>query len=231
MRLDSAWLFNLGANVYGWFTAQPVWRSSCAQLAEQVPDVPGVRVADLGCGPGVSTFELARGRPDGTIVGMDVARRMLGEARGRQARATGSGRISWVQGDVVCLPFRTGSLDAVTGHSFLYLMRDREVALSEMLRVLRVGGRLVLMEPNRRAATVRGVLRLGRNPRHLVSVALWRPFSRVHGRFSAASLAATLERAGFVACRVDESLGGLGLLASAEKPTTALPRGESTLVW
>ena len=47
---------------------------------------------------------------------------------------------------------------------------------------------------------------------------LWRPFSRLHGRFTPASLAATLQSAGFVGCRVEETLGGLGLLAAAEKP-------------
>ena len=223
MGRDSAWLFNLGADVYGWFTAQPVWRASCAQLAAQLPAEEGVRVADLGCGPGVSTFELARRRPDGTIVGLDVAPRMLGEARRRQAGARGAGRICWVLGDVARLPFATASLDAVTGHSFLYLLPDRGAALAEMLRVLREGGRLVLMEPNSRAATVRGVLGLSRDPRHLLSVSLWRPFSRVHGRFSAASLAATLRRAGFVECRVEETLGGLGLLARAETPRAETP--------
>ena len=74
------------------------------------------------------------------------------------------------------------------------------------------------MEPSSRPATLRGVLRLSRNPRHLLSVSLWRPFSRLHGRFSAASLIATLEQAGFVDCHVQETLGGLGLLAWADKP-------------
>ena len=36
-RRDSAWVFNLGAEVYGWFTAQPVWRASCARLAARLP--------------------------------------------------------------------------------------------------------------------------------------------------------------------------------------------------
>jgi hypothetical protein len=62
------------------------------------------------------------------------------------------------------------------------------------------------------------VLALGRDPRHLVSVGLWRPFSRLHGRFSAGSLRAVLESAGFVDCRIEETLGGLGLLASAAAP-------------
>ena len=219
MRPDSRWLFNLGADVYGWFTAQPAWRASCATMAARLPVGAAPRVADLGCGPGVSTIEVARLRPDGLVLGMDVAPRMLAEARRRLARARlPAGRVRWVLGDVGRLPFATESLDALTGHSFLYLVRDRPAALAEMLRVLRDGGRLLLMEPNSRAATPRGVLRVSRDPRHLLAAGLWRPFSRVHGRFSAASLAATLEGAGFVRCRVEETLGGLGLLAGAEKP-------------
>ena len=220
MRLGSSWLFNLGADVYGWFTAQPAWRASCARMATHLPLGDGLRVADLGCGPGVSTIELARLRPGGLLFGLDLAPRMQAQARRWLARARlpPGGRVRWVLGDVTRLPLATGSLDALTGHSFLYLLPDRPAALAEMLRVLRDGGRLVLMEPNRRAATPRGVLRVSRDPRHLLAVSLWRPFSRIHGRFSAASLAATLEGAGFVGCGVEETLGGLGLLAWAEKP-------------
>jgi ubiquinone/menaquinone biosynthesis C-methylase UbiE len=218
MHPSSAWIFNLGAAIYGWFTAQPVWRASCARLAAGLPAHDGIRVADLGCGPGVSTIELARARPDALLVGLDLAPRMLAEASRRRATARHPGRIRWVLGDAARLPFATGSLDALTGHSFLYLLPDRTTALAEMRRVLRSGGRLVLMEPSGRPASVRSILRFSRNPRHLFAVSLWRPFSRVHGRFSPASLAATLEQAGFVGCQVGEALGGLGLLARAEKP-------------
>jgi len=224
-RRDTAWIFNLFADVYGWFTAQPTWRASCARMAALLPSERGIRVADLGCGPGVSAFELARRRPDARVVGLDRAPRMLTEAR-RRARAAdlsarlegrAGGRIGWVLGDAGRLPFADASLDAVTGHSFLYLLPDREAALAEMRRVLRPGGCAILMEPNARPATLRAVLRVARDPRHLLAVSLWRPFSRVHGRYTRETLAETLRAAGFVDCRVEDALGELGLVARAER--------------
>ena len=217
---QTSWLFNVGAEIYGWFTNQGVWRASCASMHRRLPDGQGLLVIDLGCGPGVSAIELARLRPDIHLVCLDVAWRMLNEARRRLRKANvPPGRIRLVLGDVTRLPFSTESVDALTGHSFLYLLPDREAALAESLRVLRPGGRLIVMEPNEGPAHLKGVLRLSRDPRHLIAVMLWRPFSRLHGRFTSASLGVTLESAGFVHCRVEETLGGLGLLGSAEKPS------------
>jgi ubiquinone/menaquinone biosynthesis C-methylase UbiE len=210
---DSAWVFNLGADVYAWFTAQSAWRASCRRMAALLGGCEAV--VDLGCGPGVSTFELARNLPRSRVIGLDVAPRMLRQARRRRPPDV---HVSWLRANAASLPFPTASIDACTGHSFLYLVFDRRAVLSEILRVLKPGGRLVLMEPHARAASPAGVLSVSRDPRHLVSVSLWRPFSRLHGRFTPASLVETLGAAGFVECSVDETLGGLGLLATAVRP-------------
>jgi ubiquinone/menaquinone biosynthesis C-methylase UbiE len=228
-RRDTSWLFDLGAEFYSWFTNQTVWRGSCGSLADRLPSDGTPLVGDLGCGPGVSAIELARRLPSARIVALDIAPRMLREARRRLRGArVPPGRIHLVLGTAARLPFPSDSFDALTGHSFLYLVPDRQAVLAECLRVLRPGGRLVLMEPNERPARLDAVLRLARDPRHLVSVSLWRPFSRFHGRFTPDSLASTLTSAGFADCRVEETLGGLGLLASADKPPSpaAGPRSE-----
>jgi len=219
LRRDSWWLFDLGARFYSWFTNQVAWRSACCALACRLPHAESLLVLDLGCGPGGSAIELARARPGARIVGIDIAPRMLREARRRLREAGLSARrVPLAQADAVRLPIRTGSVDAITGHSFLYLVADREATLAESWRVLRPGGHLILMEPHARPARPRAVLGVSRDPRHLISVSLWRPFSRLHGRFTPSSLTATLEAAGFVGCQIEEVLGGLGLLASARKP-------------
>src|SRR5437870_3966284 len=84
------WIFELGASFYAWFTAQDTWRESCARLVAHFPapragagtrPAPAVLVLDLGCGPGVTAIEMARARPDAHIIGLDLAPRMLDNAR------------------------------------------------------------------------------------------------------------------------------------------------------
>jgi ubiquinone/menaquinone biosynthesis C-methylase UbiE len=217
-QLSSRWLFDAGAGAYRWVTDQPAWRGSCASLVTRLPPGRSIRVLDLGCGPGNSTAGQAALRPDIRLIGLDLSRRMLVGARRAGSRSSWGAHVTWVQADATRLPLRTASIDAVTGHSFLYLVPDRDAVLAETLRIVRPGGRLILMEPNARRATIRSVLGVSHDPRHVIATALWRPFSRLHGRHDAASLAAAMERAGFVGCVVEETLGGLGLLAWGERP-------------
>jgi ubiquinone/menaquinone biosynthesis C-methylase UbiE len=143
---------------------------------------------------------------------------MLRQARRRsRADAPPAGRIRWICADASQPPFRTGSVDALTGHSFLYLLSDRDAALAECLRVLHSGGRLILMEPNDRPVHLADLLRTNLDPRFLLSGALWRPMSRLRGRLEPRFLEAMLRRSGFASCSVEETLSGLGLCARSQK--------------
>jgi len=216
--MSSAWRFNVSARLYSAINAQAAWRRSCGRLAAHFPPGAGHRVLDVGCGPAFSTIALARARPDARLVGLDLAPRMLQEARKRMVSAGLQRPIPLFLADAANLPFRDEGLDVVTGHSFLYLVDRPDAVLAEARRTLRPGGRVVLMEPNYRAVPLREVLRYSRDPRFLFSVCIWRPYSRRHGRFTAATLGATLAAAGFDDFGSEEVLAGLGLLGWATKP-------------
>lgn len=209
------WLFDLGAFFYGVMTAQPTWRASCARLANYAPS-PATRVVDLGCGPGVSTIILAQSTSAPFIVGLDVAPRMLGEARRYTARARAEHRVGYVLADASRLPFADGCLDLVTGHSFLYLVPERARVVQEAFRVLRRGGRIASMEP-RAGASIRALAPRWREIRYVISVLFWRPYSLFHGQFSGRVFQELYGAAGFAAIQSEIVLDGLGIIGSGEK--------------
>ena len=100
---------------------------------------PGQRVLDLAAGTATSSAALARTGAD--VVGCDFSLGML--RVGRRADHEG---VALVAGDALRLPFADASYDAVTISFGLRNTADPDLALRELLRVTRPGGRLVVCE-------------------------------------------------------------------------------------
>jgi ubiquinone/menaquinone biosynthesis C-methylase UbiE len=99
----------------------------------------GMRLLDVGCGPGSITRGLAERLAPGQVVGLDLSPAILTAAR-QDAVERGLGNLRYQQGDVYNLPFPDASFDAVFAHQVLQHLREPGNALREMFRVVRPGG-------------------------------------------------------------------------------------------
>lgn len=113
------------------------WRQRTREVLELQP---GEKVLDLAAGTGVSTLELARS--GAYAVACDFSLGMLRAGRAREDRKL----IPFVAGDALNLPFADAVFDAATISFGLRNVADVDRALSEMARVVRPGGRLVICE-------------------------------------------------------------------------------------
>src|SRR5262245_46430386 len=107
----------------------------------------GQRVLDVAGGTGDLAARFARevGR-DGRVVLSDINAEMLARGRDRLLDAGVSGNVDFVLADAESLPFREASFDCVTIAFGLRNVTRKERALESMLRVLRPGGRLLVLE-------------------------------------------------------------------------------------
>ncbi len=112
---------------------------------------PAPDVLDVACGPGNVTRALAAGvGADGLVVGLDASATMLGRAvSDTPAAGAGEAPVRYVRGDAVDLPFRDAGFDAVCCFGALYLFDDPWRAVDGMTRVLRPGGRLIILASRR----------------------------------------------------------------------------------
>lgn len=127
---------------------QLVFKPSHRAMLESLHIVDGTRVLDVGCGTGRFALEILRRHPDAWVVGLDLSARML-EVASANCRSYLGDRLELVPGNSASLPFPDQAFDAVTcSHSFHHYPEQGRV-VAEMHRVLRPGGRLVLVDGDR----------------------------------------------------------------------------------
>jgi demethylmenaquinone methyltransferase/2-methoxy-6-polyprenyl-1,4-benzoquinol methylase len=104
------------------------------------------KILDVATGTGDLAIALARAIPGARITGTDLSEGMLALGREKIARRVAGSKITLVSGDAEALEFADGSFDAVTVAFGVRNFGDLPRGLAEMRRVLRSGGRLVVLE-------------------------------------------------------------------------------------
>lgn len=122
------------------------WRRATARALKDLLARPGSRVADVCCGTGDLSFSLGR-LSQGLILGTDFCHPMLSIARGKGD--AGKQRVNFLEADTMRLPFADGSLDAVTSAFGFRNLANYAHGIDEMRRVLKIGGRLAILEFSR----------------------------------------------------------------------------------
>jgi demethylmenaquinone methyltransferase / 2-methoxy-6-polyprenyl-1,4-benzoquinol methylase len=184
------------------------WRSLAVRCAAVGP---GDAALDVCCGTGDLAIALLDAvSPGGRVAGLDFSTAML-EAAGKK-----SGRVEWVQGDALALPFADATFAAATIGFGMRNLADTRLGFRELGRVVAPGGRVVCLEltdppawaaPFARLWTDRAVPLLGRLVAREADAYRYLPAS-VH-RFPAADeLAAIMHRAGLRRVRYRRLSGG-----------------------
>jgi demethylmenaquinone methyltransferase/2-methoxy-6-polyprenyl-1,4-benzoquinol methylase len=126
------------------FGRDGAWRQAAAVLAAP----KGCRLAlDMATGTGELAFLLAA-RAE-RVMAVDICPQMLSIARAKARSQTGAGRIQFILADGLRLPFPADSFDCVATGFALRNVADLGLALAEMHRVVRPGGRVVCLELTR----------------------------------------------------------------------------------
>ena len=117
------------------------WRRIAAEAVVRSGD----RVLDACCGTG--DLAVACAQRGGVVTGLDFSPAMLERARRKLPAAT------WVEGDLLALPFEAASFEATTVGFGVRNVADLEKGLAELRRVLVPGGRVAVLEITSRAAS------------------------------------------------------------------------------
>lgn len=116
-------------------------RRGISQLAPR----RGERILDLCCGTGDLAMELRRQQPHCRVIGADFAIPML-QIAAEKANSGGKTAVPFLAGDALQLPFADTSFDAATVAYGARNFENTRTGLAEMLRVVKPGGRILVLE-------------------------------------------------------------------------------------
>lgn len=123
------------------------WKRS---LISKLPVYPNPTCLDIGCGTGDLTFLLANKYQQSSIIGIDITRSMLDQARERNSASY----VTFQHLDMCELPFESNSVDIVTSGYALHYAHSLSDALSEIHRVLKQGGIFAFLEFSKHSSNI-----------------------------------------------------------------------------
>ncbi len=120
-----------------------IWKDA---MMDWLAPRPGQRLLDVAGGTGDISFRFLRRAPSANAVVLDMTESMLVEGRKRAEAASLADHLDWVTGDAMALPFEDSTFDVYTISFGIRNVTRIPDALSEAYRVLKPGGRLMVLE-------------------------------------------------------------------------------------
>ncbi len=118
----------------------------CGTPVDHAELQPGETVLDLGSGAGLDVLIASPLVGDtGKVIGVDITPTMVAKAT-ENADTVGISNVTFLEGDIEDLPIEDGSVDVVISNCTLNLVPDKKKAISEIARVLRPRGRMVISD-------------------------------------------------------------------------------------
>jgi ubiquinone/menaquinone biosynthesis C-methylase UbiE len=138
------------AAFYDYFISPAVVRVANDDIRKLIDAAaPGARILEVGCGGGQHAVETASRRGDLRLVALDLSRVFLNRASARAEKAGVKDRIEFVHANATEMPFEANEFDHVYSTGSIKHWVDLRKGLSECLRVLKPGGRLLIAEADR----------------------------------------------------------------------------------
>lgn len=151
-------------------------------ITEPIKTMKDGSFLDCGCGTGYLASEIARGKKEALVIGLDASRNMLGRIRQTE-------NLFWAVADATKLPFRNDCFDAVICKEMFHHLSQPQKAVLECARVLKKRGWLLLSDPCADSLLLT-VLRK-------VCFRIMKRFNPDHGAFKKDQLDLILKRNGF----------------------------------
>ena len=137
------WSESYDRSILQWLLFGPSHRAIIARIKAEFGDNP-IRVLDVGCGTGVFAARIRESLPNAQVWGVDLVLGMLTKGAERWNRHADG--ICPIQADSERLPFGWGAFDVVTCANSFHHYPHQDRAVEEMRRVLKPGGRLMLVD-------------------------------------------------------------------------------------